>query len=561
MKYYFLLLLINLIVIAESVSQVEYHSPLDIELNLSGTFGEIRGTSHFHAGMDMKTNREINLNIYSIEEGYVSRIKVSPYGYGKAIYITHKNNITSVYAHLNKYNKEIQKYVRKKQYEKESFTIELFFDSTTFPIKKGEIIGFSGNTGGSFGPHLHFEMRATDKQEPFNVHEYNFIIKDSTPPEIKEIKAYSLNKKATVQTKGIKKYKVYYDSEKREHYMKDTVKVTGDFGLSIFCFDKTENNYNKNGVKSIELKDKKTSFFKYEMTKVNFSKNKYVKAHIDYKEKKENNKTFQKSFIERNNNLDLYKHINNGIIEYKKDTLVLLKYIVKDFYDNSSELNVYVKFKVQNNIQKETKPKNTIYYDVKNKFENENIKIDFPVKSLFDNTELKINTRHENNPIYLSPVYEIHDKNIPICNKIKLSIKHEIEDEWKDKIGITRIEKSKISFLGGENVNQTITKRINSFGEYTITIDTIPPEIKPINLKQDMSKAYSIRIKITDNLSGIKKYEGKINGKWILMDYDYKNQKLIYSFDNSIKKGNHKLDLTVTDKVNNISKYSFDFKR
>ena len=187
MKSIFLLLMFIICVNNNTYAQKLYQHPVDIDLNLAGTFGEIRG-SHFHGGADIKTNKQINLNVYAIDDGYVSRIKVNPYGYGKAIYITHQNNITSVYAHLNKYNKEIQKYIIKKQYEKESFDVELFFDSTTFKVKKGDIIGFSGNTGSSSGPHLHFEMRYTNTQEPMNLHDYNFKIQDNIPPEIKEIK-------------------------------------------------------------------------------------------------------------------------------------------------------------------------------------------------------------------------------------------------------------------------------------------------------------------------------------------------------------------------------------
>ncbi len=567
MRSYFLLLIFSIITLNTALQgQYKYHAPLDIDFNLSGSFGEIRGT-HFHGGMDIKTNKEINLKVYAIDDGYVSRIKISPYGYGKAIYITHENNITSVYAHLNKYNRNIQKYVTKKQYEKKSFSIELFFDSTTFKVKKGEIIGFSGNTGGSFGPHLHFEMRHTHSQEPFNLHEHNFIVKDTIAPEIKEIKLYNINEKDFIKVKGLNTYKAHYDYNNKKYYIKDTIHANKSFGLSIFCFDKTNNNYNKNGIRSIKLKDEKQYFFKYAMEKFSFSKNKYVKSHIDYKEKQKNKKTFQKSFIDRNNKLELYDHKNYGIIKYKNDTTIKMTYLVEDFYENISELNFYVNFKVtqenntNNTIIKPNNVKSKMYYDIKNQFKNENIKIEIPAKSLFDNIELYINEENDTNIKYLSPIYEIHDQYVPLCSKIKLSIKHNVDEKYKDKIGITKIENSNLKFLGGKYKNNMLTQNITSFGKYTITIDTVPPTIKPINLKNNMSKAYSIRINIKDNLSGIKSYEGEIDGKWILMEYDYKNNKLIYSFDNSIKKGSHNFKLIVIDKSENKSEYSFNFQR
>ena len=178
------ILLINISISAQNQS-TNFHPPLDIPLLLSGTFGELR-SNHFHAGIDIKTQGRSGLNVYAIEDGYVSRIKVSPWGYGKAIYITHPNGYTSVYAHLMRYHGKIQDFVIKNQYIEQSYSIELFPKEGEFLVKKGQVIGLSGNTGSSFAPHLHFEIRKSNNQKPQNVLHFNFDVKDNLPPLLKK---------------------------------------------------------------------------------------------------------------------------------------------------------------------------------------------------------------------------------------------------------------------------------------------------------------------------------------------------------------------------------------
>ena len=149
-----------------SYPQDYFQSPLEIPLILSGTFAELR-SNHFHSGLDIKTQQQSGLKVMAAASGFVSRIKVSHFGYGKALYITHPNGYTTVYAHLQNFNPEIDAYIKHRQYKNESYEIELFPKAGELLVNNGDIVAYSGNTGGSGGPHLHFEIR--NKQEhPMN---------------------------------------------------------------------------------------------------------------------------------------------------------------------------------------------------------------------------------------------------------------------------------------------------------------------------------------------------------------------------------------------------------
>jgi len=225
-------------------SQTNYHSPLNFELLLSGTFGELRG-SHFHTGIDIKTEGVEGQKVFSIADGYVSRIKVSTWGYGKAIYITHPDGNTSVYAHLKEFNKEIEKYVNEQQYKKENFEIQLFPSKEKFPIKRGEVIALSGNTGGSGGAHLHFEIRNTKSEHPINPLQFNFDVTDNIQPTIVGIKIYPHQNSSVNNKNESVKYSLTKKGNNYSVNSKQIIKVNGDISFSISTYDKLNGAYNK----------------------------------------------------------------------------------------------------------------------------------------------------------------------------------------------------------------------------------------------------------------------------------------------------------------------------
>ena len=227
-----------------------FRSPLEIPIVLSGSFGELR-SNHFHSGLDIKTQGKQGLKVITVADGYVSRINVKQYGYGKAIYVTHPNGFTSVYGHLSKFNDEIEAYVKSIQYKKENYTTgNLFLDKDKFQLKKGDILAYSGDTGGSGGPHLHFEIR--DNQErPLNPLMFGFDIKDTTPPVIFGLYGYPLSEYSHIKGRT-KRIKIRVSKQKDGSYKSDTINAYGKIGFGIVSTDRQDLASNNNGVNKIQ---------------------------------------------------------------------------------------------------------------------------------------------------------------------------------------------------------------------------------------------------------------------------------------------------------------------
>mgnify|MGYP000474372297 CR=1 FL=1 len=306
------LLIVMLLTYTSTIAQ-DYSAPLNFRMLLSGTFGELRG-NHFHAGIDIKTEGVEGQKVYSIADGYISRIKVSTWGYGKVLYITHpETGHTSVYAHLQSFSAKIDSIVKKKHYQKESFEINFYPNANTIQIKKGEVIALSGNSGGSGGAHLHFEIRDTKTEHPINPLQFGFNIADNIPPTLSKLKIYAFD---TTLIDGYNKSKIINIKKTNNKYAIDeNPKISGSFGLGISTYDKSNDSYNKNGVYSIKLCVDTNICYKFTVDELDFSTSRFINAHIDYAEKKESKNKYHRCYKLPNNKLTNYSNlINDGII-------------------------------------------------------------------------------------------------------------------------------------------------------------------------------------------------------------------------------------------------------
>jgi murein DD-endopeptidase MepM/ murein hydrolase activator NlpD len=323
--------------------QTNFQAPLGIDLVLAGNFAEMR-SNHFHTGLDIKTNGREGYKIYAIDSGYISRINVSHYGYGNAIYITHPNGYTSVYAHLSTFPKEVLDYIRKKQYSKQSETIQVYPGPNELKVKKGEVFAFSGNSGSSTAPHLHFEIRETATENPVNPLLFNFDIKDDIQPKLLDIKVYPLeggyiNGKKSEYNMDLKgssgNYAREYDAP---------VSFKGKIGLAINAIDYLNGAGNQCGIYTVELYVDEKLKFKQKLEKLDFSTNRYINTHADYLEYRLNKQSYHKSFVSKNNKLKIYEVIEDKGRIFFDDTLVHnFKYIVKDVYGNTSTVSFKMK--------------------------------------------------------------------------------------------------------------------------------------------------------------------------------------------------------------------------
>lgn len=553
---YYILFYLSLTPLNKSIAQ-QYHSPLDFKLLLSGTFGELRG-NHFHTGIDIKTEGVEGQKVYSINEGYVSRIKVSSFGYGKAIYINHPDGTTSVYAHLKRFNNKIDSYVKREQYNKERFEIELFPEKEELKIKSGEMIAFSGNSGGSFGAHLHFEVRETATQKPINPLNLGFHIKDNISPIIKEIKIYDMkNEKNTNVYNCIKTDANYTINEKPI--------VSKEIGFGISTYDKLDGAYNKNGVYSIELFVNQKLIYHFQADKLNFNTNRYINAHIDYYEKRENSKKFHRCYKLPNNKLENYKSLqHNGLLKLQNDSSYNISLLVKDFAGNKSYLTFTIKCKIDKNHQeqKKNKKKPHFHYNTTNSFSNKDFQLKMKENSLYDNIIFEYLEKDSIEGVY-GKVHQCHFDYEPIHKKYNIKIKSNLSEELKEYAYIAKKDKNKkFWYMGGNWQNDILEADVREFGDFCIVADTNPPIITGINMfpGKNITTQKTIKLTIEDKESGIKSYRGEIDGNWILMEYDYKRKLLTYNMsDGLIKKGEHKLTLKVSDKVGNQKLYIANF--
>jgi len=542
-------------------SQTNYHSPLNFELLLSGTFGELRG-SHFHTGIDIKTEGVEGQKVFSIADGYVSRIKVSTWGYGKAIYITHPDGNTSVYAHLKEFNKEIEKYVNEQQYKKENFEIQLFPSKEKFPIKRGEVIALSGNTGGSGGAHLHFEIRNTKSEHPINPLQFNFDVTDNIQPTIVGIKIYPHQNSSVNNKNESVKYSLTKKGNNYSVNSKQIIKVNGDISFSISTYDKLNGAYNKNGVYSIKLFIDNNLIHHFLADELSFSEKRFLNAHIDYSEYTESKTKYNRCFNLPYNKLSNYKtNVNDGIFNFIDSLTHKIRFEVEDFEGNKSEVNFEVQSQSTSPEFETEDSGDRFLYNQANVYKNLKFEAHLEKYSLYEdcNVHYSVGIKTDNT---LSEIHNFMNSSIPIHKNYVLSIKEKIAKNITDKVYIAKVnDNGTFTYKGNSWRGSFLSAKVREFGNFTIISDTVNPIILGFNVKdgKNISSQTTIKCTIEDKESGISFYRGEINGKWILMEYDYKKNLLTYKIPSDFEKGKHTLTVVVKDRMGNKTEYTDNF--
>lgn len=550
-----------------------FKSPIDITWRLSGNFGELR-PNHFHAGVDITTQGKEGYAIRASAEGYVSRIKISPWGYGKAIYVTHPNGYTTVYAHLRTYSGKIAEWVKKQQYIAESFEIELFPAEGELSVTQGMQIGESGNTGSSGGPHLHFEIRDTKTEAAINPLLFGFPVGDTVAPVPVTLVAYALNNESYVNGKSGMKKAILSGSQKKYSIANkaDSIVVFGEIGFGIEAYDKENIQQGKNGVYSIQLFEGKNLIYSHTLEKIPFEHSRYINCFIDYAEHERSGRYFQLSYLASNNELPVYDTVvNRGRITLNDGKVHSFRYVVKDVFGNYSTVEFKVKARAANpQLQmavSQYKPMiQVLLWNSVNLIEENDFSFSTPAGAFYENTVFKWkSTPPSGNK--LSATIVLMDRYTAIHKICTLSIKPAVTINDPDKIVMVR-EKSdgKLAVIATKWTGSLYEGETKDFGTYYLLRDTLPPTVRAGNFdlkgtQTDFSSMKNIQIKIGDNLSGIKSYRGTIDGKWVLFEYEPKKDLLTYSFDSSVVKGKHSLKMVVTDACGNQSVFEKEFTR
>ena len=609
MKKFSILVLINLIFLEVKTQEILFPVNPNNQNYLSGNLGELRG-SHFHMGIDIKTFGRINEPIYAADDGFVERIFISGTGYGKAIYLKHNNGTKTVYAHLNKFNSELDKYSTNYQYRNKRFKVNLLH-GTRFFYKKGDLIGYSGNSGSSGGPHLHFELRDS-LDNVYDPLRYGFKeIKDNRNPIINKISLKTLNIDSRINNGfGLKKIDLSKSINHQKNYF---VQAKGEIGISLLAYDKLDGFENKVGIKKIMLYVDDTLRIENEINLLSYAETKSVKRYIEYDIFQRNREQFIKLYQDDGNKLNFHQDRDDGVIRIGENETKKIKVVVFDSFENSNSFTFYLKsnevskntienfnlfkneyYNIDNTLVIRSKLKNRDNIEYKENsylrsinysFKDENFKYylfdlrkNNPTKIILDDSYIDLNFL---DPVFIGKKYKIEESDFsidfsksslfdtlyfeflkdesykfknshPIKNNIVVTLKTKIANDH-NKTHVYAINDDDISFVGGKWDENEISFSTNSLSNYKILKDTIKPEIQPITVNQNI-----ISFKIDDKMSGINSYEANINNEWVLFEYDNKNKMIISKKKNPNKPFKGKFVLIVLDNAENKSIYNIN---
>lgn len=554
----------------------KFISPLEGDLRLSGNFGELR-SSHFHAGLDIKTNLTIGKPVYAAADGYVSRLKVAHFGYGKALYLTHQDGFSSVYAHLDRFSPSIQDYIKQTQYKKEQFQVELFPSKDQFIVKQGDLIGYTGNTGSSGGPHLHFEIR-DPQSRPLNPLIYGIQIEDSKRPLPTSLRWYprsesDLNIEAQAQNLSLTKVN---DSE----FIAETLETSGWIGFGLGVYDQQDGSLNKNGVYQIRCALNGSLVQEVLFDRISFDETKYMNRYMDYRYYQERKQRVQKLFRPSNNPLGILKNLeSDGFVEIIPGSSYTFTIELFDFNQNRTLITVpilggentlsYNSAKTNEALgSKQSKSIENSIDDWSNLVEiphtsatswsEGNFSIFFPKECFYESTALNLSVSGEQ-------LYMDKDQ-YPLYKPVKITYRGDhLSTEDLAHAYIARLDDY------GKPIHQNTSREgtqldanVSTLGQYGVFFDYTPPIItmKTPAEGQWFSTAKKLKVIIKDSESGIADYRATINDRFVLMEYDYKTNTLTYDFSDAVvDEAAHNLKVVVLDNAGNSATFERLFYR
>ena len=533
---------------SQTTTSLDFDVPIKIPLLVAGSFGELR-PNHLHAGTDFSANFKIGDPVFAPADGVVNRIKVSTFGYGKALYVRHNNGYTTVYGHLSAYGKDIAKYVNDRQYKEQKFEIELFPLKDELPVKKGDIIGYIGNTGGSGGPHLHYEIRDTQTEHilnPLAMYLKDAVI-DTETPIINGVYVYPLSKDAVID--GSDTFFEIPLKKVNNSYKSDVLNATGTIGFGINTYDTQDKSRGKNGIYKMISYLNGTKVFEVLFDEFSFDESSSVNQFIDYKYYQQTGNRIQKLFVINELPFSVIKEkVNNGVVSLNKTGD--FKYVIEVYDAHLNKQTIEIPLKYQNYEAKEKAEPKGKYIDYLRDyaFENENVSVEWDARTFFEDAYLDIN--------FLENGIQLHKDEYPIQKNINIKILVPEDYPHKDQTFIGLISGKRTKYFDTWKRGNDFRIRTKELGTYKLVQDLEAPTITFLNKETTFTEDDTLVFKIEDDLSGIGTYNGYLNDEWILLDYDYKTKKLIHKLkDKKYTTGTNVLRVEVTDRVGNNAKF------
>ena len=528
-------------------------SPFDFDILLSASYGELR-SNHFHSGLDFKTGGVVGKPIKCVADGYIYRAKVEAAGYGLALYVMHDGYMT-VYAHLDRFPDAIAKRVRKYQYNKERFEVDLYFSPGDYPVKRGEFLAYAGNTGYSFGPHLHFELRDATGTKLFNpLPHYKQLVTDTRAPIATAIAVYPrLGAGVLSAGQASQSFSLKGDA------LADTIGAWGDIAFGIDALDYMDNTTNKYGLYRVELFVDSVLYFKSLMDGFSFAENKLILACVDQRREERGEGSFQKLFKMPNNPFGEYKvGDGQGWVTIDEQRLYNVECRIADYHGNESRYKIVVRGD-SCAIEQPQRVSATLPWNRENVVETEGARLRIPRGTMFDDACLNI---LYDDSCTLSGGCLSSDEDVIFWHGAKLSLQpgDDVAGVDVEKLYICKKTAKGISYTGGKYSDGWVTATISSQGVYDIAVDTVPPVLSPVN-EVAWEQNARVEFHLDDNETNIASFRGTLNGKFVLFKYNRKERCLTFDFkQENIKSGTHKLKVVATDVCGNTAIFEKSMK-
>lgn len=546
------LLLVSLFPVVSVAQSVEHGDtfvlslPFDFPPLLSGNFGELRA-NHFHAGIDFKTQGVVGKPIHAPADGYISRATVSPGGYGRAIYVTHRDGFVTVYGHLERFPSGVAERVRARQYEKETFAVDMEFSPGEFPIEQGQVLAIAGNSGYSFGPHLHFEVRAFGGRELVNpMRFYASRIKDTKPPMAYSVAVNPYPGRGLVNG-SVKSVARRFTGT----MLRDTLTVWGTVGFAIEAEDFMDDTNNRYGVYSIEMYVDDSLRFSSRMDGYALNETRLINAWADYKRYHDDGDWFLRSYVLENNPLRiLHADADRGWLKVDEERPYNVEYRLADYHGNEKRYRFSV-VGVRDSIPMQADScTHYLYWYLNNEIAYGGMRLCIPGGELFENAILNVN--EQPSTCGVSPRYNLGGTAYPLWRRASLHIcADSLPGVSSEKYYIKQIGRKGSWSVGGDYRNGCVSAYISLPGIYEAAVDTVPPYIRPLNEKR-WRRNGRLLFAVGDKATGVKDFRGTIDGRFVLFEYSSKNARISCDLKSEgIKRGRHSVVLTVTDHAGN----------
>jgi len=544
---------------AQNYPKGYFRHPLDIKMELVANFGEIR-TNHWHMGLDIRTQQRENLPVYAAADGYIARVQVEPGGFGQAIYIAHPNGYTTLYAHMNGFYPALAQYVKAQQYKQESWAVNLQLPPNLFPIKKGEYIGLSGNTGGSAGPHVHFEIRDTRTDNCLNPLLFGFPIPDAVPPTINRLVMYDRHKSTyhqAPQTLALRRVGAAYTTSPSNTIVVGSNKLS----FAVGAIDRFSGTNNPNGIYSAKMWVDGELVSGFELDDIDYDETRYQNAQLDYRWQKAGGATVQHVSPLPGDTTDLYRPLDSDGILYLRDTEPhKVRIEVRDANNNLSPIEFYVRYSGTLAPTYAAAPAERLIPNQVSVFERPDFEAHTTELTVYDTVNVTFSSRPAPAAGSASPLYTFVGSTIPVHDSLTVRIQAGLDVPFfkRDKLVVKSVAGTRTEYYKGTWQNGWIAARFRQFGTYQAFIDDTPPTINGV--PTDLTRATRIVLTPRDNMGRVKSFRAELDGRWLLFTND-KHTNYIYRFDERFPPGTHELKVTIEDIAGNVTTRTWTVRR